>query len=60
MEGCSDGTWNGARYFSCHPGYGFFCPLSSLLPDKRFSQVATAAVNRKGRYMYHVLNNTSH
>ena len=47
MEGCSDGTWNGVRYFSCRQGHGFFCPISSLDPDQRFAQAAVTDVNRK-------------
>ena len=47
MEGCSDGTWNGVRYFSCQMGHGFFCPMSSLAPDQRFAQSVAADVNRK-------------
>ena len=35
MEGCGDGEWNGRRYFTCLPGRGFFCPVTSLRPDPR-------------------------
>ena len=47
MGGCGDGSWNGVRYFSCRQGHGFFCPLSSLTPDQRFTQIAEIGVNRK-------------
>ena len=35
MEGCTDGTWKGLRYFSCKHGRGFFSPVSNLEPDQR-------------------------
>ena len=51
MEGCEDGVWRGHRYFTCLPGRGFFCPITSLLPDPRVpqaSQVGGASTgNRK-------------
>ena len=48
MEGCGDGVWRGHRYFTCLPGRGFFCPITSLLPDPQASQVGGASIrNRK-------------
>ena len=47
MEGCSDGTRNGIRYFDCHQGHGFFARLSSLLPDQRFAPATIVDANRK-------------
>ena len=48
MEGCADGTWKGVRYFNCRQGQGFFCPLSSLVPDQRFAQTTTGGgINRE-------------
>ena len=38
MEGCTNGTWKGLRYFSCNYGRGFFSPVSSLEPDQRNCQ----------------------
>ena len=51
MDGCSDGTWQERRYFTCPYGRGFFCPHYNLRPDHRFSTSgatpgATPAVNR--------------
>ena len=54
MEGCGDGIWDGARYFSCRPGYGFFYPLSSLALDERYKVPAN---NRKiPMYVYTILS----
>ncbi len=36
MEGCTDGTWKGQRYFSCRYGCGFFCPVTTLKPRTSF------------------------
>ena len=47
MEGCSDGMWNGVRYFTCRHEHGFFCPLSSLAPDQRFALPVASDINRK-------------
>ena len=37
MKGCSDGSWKGTQYFQCQPGRGFFCPLSAIHLDGRFT-----------------------
>ncbi|RWS05782.1 Ubiquitin carboxyl-terminal hydrolase CYLD-like protein [Dinothrombium tinctorium] len=34
--GCTDGTWNGKRYFSCAPKRGYFVRLSQCKKDSRF------------------------
>ncbi|RWS31794.1 Ubiquitin carboxyl-terminal hydrolase CYLD-like protein [Leptotrombidium deliense] len=34
--GCTDGTWNGKRYFSCAPKRGYFVRLSHCKKDSRF------------------------
>ena len=47
MEGCSDGTRNGVRYFNCRQGHGFFAHLSFLVPDQRFAPATVADANRK-------------
>ena len=52
MEGCGDGMWKGVRYFSCRQGHGFFCPLSSLIPDQRFTQTIVTDANRKSLQQY--------
>lgn len=36
---CGDGTWEGVRYFSCDYGRAFFCPVSTLKPDQRFTNL---------------------
>ena len=36
LEGCSDGQFNGKRYFSCHPKKGLFCLLRKLQFDQRY------------------------
>ena len=33
MDGCSDGEWNGQRYFACTPGRALFCPVTTLQLD---------------------------
>ena len=38
MEGCTDGTWKGMRYFTCQFGRAFFCPVSSLIPDQTIAE----------------------
>ena len=52
MEGCTDGTFHGQKYFDCQYGRGLYFPLASLRPDERFTVPGTvpgAAVvpNRK-------------
>ncbi len=37
MEGCTDGSWKGTRWFACKYGRGFFCPVTALRPDQRGS-----------------------
>ena len=37
MQGCSDGTWQGVRYFCCPPKRGFFSTLSSFMSCKRIT-----------------------
>ena len=39
MKGCGDGSWKGIQCFQCQPGRGFFCPLSAVHPDERFTPV---------------------
>ncbi|XP_074619105.1 ubiquitin carboxyl-terminal hydrolase CYLD-like [Acropora palmata] len=34
---CSDGTFNGIRYFTCQSGRGFFCMLENCRKDSRFT-----------------------
>ena len=36
MEACSDGTFNGIRYFTCPRRHGFFVHLHNCLSDSRF------------------------
>ena len=49
IDGAQDGVWQGIRYFSCRQGHGFFCPVSSLTPDARFTPNTSAGstVNRE-------------
>ena len=35
MEGCTDSTWCGRRYFSCKFHRAYFCPVSNLTADYR-------------------------
>ena len=35
----TDGSWKGTQCFQCQPGQGFFCPLTTLRPDERFTSV---------------------
>ena len=37
QSGCSDGTFNGERYFSCPSGRGFFMLLRHCRQDSRFT-----------------------
>ncbi len=30
MDGCTDGTWRGQRFFTCRYGRAFFCPVTTL------------------------------
>ena len=48
LEGCSDGQFNGRRYFSCHPKKGLFCLLRNLQFDQRYHvpSLAPAAAKR--------------
>ena len=52
MEGCEDGAWQGARYFSCPPGRGFFCPMASVKPDQRFSEGVAARLTPFSNRMF--------
>ena len=52
MEGCTDGTFHGQKYFDCQDGRGLYFPLASLRPDERFTDPGTvpgaaAVPNRK-------------
>ena len=53
MQGCGDGSWKGTRCFQCQSGRGFFCPLTAVRPDGRFTPVGetprgvTALPNRE-------------
>ena len=52
MEGCTDGTFHGQKYFDCQDGRGLYFPLVSLRPDERFTDPGTvpgaaAVPNRK-------------
>ena len=53
IQGCTDGSWKGTRLFQCQPGRGFFCPLTTVRPDGRFTPVGetprgvTALPNRE-------------
>ncbi|XP_015770334.1 PREDICTED: uncharacterized protein LOC107348782 isoform X4 [Acropora digitifera] len=37
ISACSDGTFNGTRYFTCQSGRGFFCMLENCRKDSRFT-----------------------
>ncbi|XP_067052974.1 ubiquitin carboxyl-terminal hydrolase CYLD-like [Acropora muricata] len=37
ISACSDGTFNGTRYFTCQSGRGFFCILENCRKDSRFT-----------------------
>jgi hypothetical protein len=40
--GCTDGTWNGGRFFNCPHERAYFCPLNSLqLNNPTLEQVAS-------------------
>ena len=41
MEGCTDGTIHGQKYFDCQDGRGLYFPLASLRPDERFTDPGT-------------------
>lgn len=43
---CTDGTWNGKRYFTSDYGKGLFCPLSSLKLDTRYEHSQFKFENR--------------
>ncbi len=47
MEGCTDGTWQEKRCFSCKYGRGFFCPVTALHPDQRFADSAPAQAGNR-------------
>ncbi|XP_019851989.1 PREDICTED: uncharacterized protein LOC100634190 [Amphimedon queenslandica] len=36
LQGCTDGTWGGRRFFTCPYGKGYFCPLNILKQDTRY------------------------
>ncbi|XP_019849470.1 PREDICTED: uncharacterized protein LOC100635769 [Amphimedon queenslandica] len=36
MNGGTDGTWRGRRFFTCPPGKAYFCPVNTLKQDTRY------------------------
>lgn len=46
-SGCSDGTFNGRRYFQCNPQRAFFVSLSQCRKDSRFQETQPALVEPK-------------
>ena len=51
MKGYSDGSLKGTRLFQCQPGRGFFCPLTAVRPDGRFTpKEVTAIPNREDKF----------
>lgn len=45
MDGCTDGTHMGEKYFDCPPGKAIFCRLNELLPDERLNNVPITSGN---------------
>ena len=38
MGGCSNGSFQGRRYFTCPDGTGLFCQVTALQLDQRYME----------------------
>ena len=43
MRGCTDGVYEGRRYFQCLPERGYFCRINDLQPLDEYSSLSSTA-----------------
>lgn len=47
VNGCTDGSYGGRRYFTCEGNRALFVPVSKCSPDSRFISGTTGSANAK-------------